>query len=121
MTSPTSRKLRRALRLAGWQALLLILGLASIAVVAETALRLSKPFMTEHAPTAFVPGVGLLPKPNAEIRMTNGLDFWTVSRTNSLGFLDRERLSTAPAGYTHWNVRGPTRLDLPKGGFHTLT
>ena len=90
MTSPTSRKLRRALRLAGWRALLLILGLASIAVVAETALRLSKPFMTEQAPTAFVPGVGLLLKPNAEIRMTNGLDFWTVSRTNSLGFLDRE-------------------------------
>ena len=90
MTPSTSRKLRRALRLAGWPALLLILGLASIAVVAETALRLSKPFMTKHAPTAFVPGVGLLLKPNAEIRDTNGLDFWTVSRANSLGFLDRE-------------------------------
>ena len=90
MTSPTSRKLRRALRLAGWQALLLILGLASIAVVAETALRLSKPFMTKHVPTVFVPGVGLLLKPNAEIRDTNGLDFWTASRANSLGFLDRE-------------------------------
>ena len=90
MTSPTSRKLRRALRLAGWQALLLILGLASIAVVAETALRLSKPFMTKNVPTAFVPGVGLLLKPNAEIRDTNGLDFWTASRANSLGFLDRE-------------------------------
>ena len=90
MTSPTSRKLRRALRLAGWQALLLILGLTSIAVVAEMALRLSKPFMTKNVPTVFVPGVGLLLKPNAEIRDTNGLDFWTVSRTNSLGFLDRE-------------------------------
>ena len=26
----------------------------------------------------------------AEVRWTNGLDFWTVSRTNSPGFLDRE-------------------------------
>jgi len=37
--------------------------------------------------------VGRLLKPNAEIRWTNHLDFWTVSRTNSLGFLDREPLS----------------------------
>jgi len=28
--------------------------------------------------------------PDTEIRWTNELDFWTVSRTNSLGFLDRE-------------------------------
>lgn len=27
---------------------------------------------------------------NVEVRVTNHLDFWTVSRTNSLGFLDRE-------------------------------
>ena len=90
MTPPTSQKLRRALRLAGWQALLLILGLASIAVVAEAVLRLSKPFMRSHAPVAFVPEVGLLLRPDTEIRWTNGLDFWTVSRSNSLGFLDRE-------------------------------
>ena len=29
-------------------------------------------------------------KPNAEVRATNRLDYWTVSRTNSDGFLDRE-------------------------------
>ena len=90
MTPQTSRKLRRALRLAGWNAVGLLAWLAIAVVVAETALRLSKPFMTSHTPTAFVPGVGVLLKPNAEIRDTNGLDFWTVSRTNSLGFLDRE-------------------------------
>ena len=90
VTSPTSQTLRRALRVAGWQALLLILGLAAIAVVAETALRLSKPFMRSHTPVAFVPEVGVLLRPDTEIRWTNGLDFWTVSRSNSLGFLDRE-------------------------------
>ena len=28
--------------------------------------------------------------PNAKVRHTNGLDFWTESRTNGLGFVDRE-------------------------------
>ena len=28
--------------------------------------------------------------PKAEVRHTNGLDFWTISRTNTLGFPDRE-------------------------------
>ena len=41
----------------------------------------------------FVPKVGLISEPNAEVRWTNRLDFWTVSRTNSLGFLDREPIS----------------------------
>ena len=77
-------------RVLGWWSLLILVGLASIAVVAETALRLAQPFSVRSAPTAFVPGVGLMLKPNAEIRDTNGLDFWTVSRTNSYGFLDRE-------------------------------
>ena len=36
-------------------------------------------------------------KPNAEIRYTNGLDFWTISRTNSLGFPDREPPSSERA------------------------
>ena len=38
----------------------------------------------------------LLP-PDTEIRWTNGLDFWTVSRTNRLGFLDREPPSSERA------------------------
>ena len=29
-------------------------------------------------------------KPHSEVRWTNTFDYWTVSRTNSLGFLDRE-------------------------------
>ena len=41
-------------------------------------------------PVKFVPDVGFLYEPNAEIRWTNGLDFWTVQYTNSLGFADRE-------------------------------
>ena len=41
----------------------------------------------------FVPKVGYMIQPNAEVRRTNQRDFWTVSRTNSWGFLDREPIA----------------------------
>ena len=83
-------KLRRALRVVGWNALLLMAGLALIWVGGEAWVRSTVPFTSVHWPMVFVPGVGVLFRPDTEIRWTNGLDFWTVSRTNSLGFLDRE-------------------------------
>ena len=92
------RKLNfRVLHVAGWNALLLIAGLALIGLAGETRLRLKGPFMTNHQPGVFVPDVGLLRPPRTEIRWTNQVDFWTVSRTNSLGFLDREPPSPARA------------------------
>ena len=89
----SSPKLRRALRLAGWNALLLIAGLALIGLAGEAWLRWTVPFMPVqgHRPKkVFVPDVGRLLRPDSVVRWTNGLDFWTVSRTNRLGFLDRE-------------------------------
>ena len=87
---PPPRRTRRILRWVGWNALLLSVGLASVAGVAEVWLRVTTPFMHSIVPWYFHPKAGLILKPNAEIRWTNGLDFWTISRTNSLGFLDRE-------------------------------
>ena len=89
---PSPPKLRRVLRLAGWNALLLIAGLALIWLAGEAWLRWTTPFVPTqtHYPMIFVPGVGRLLPPDSEIRWTNGLDYWTVSRTNRLGFLDRE-------------------------------
>ena len=84
---------RSALCLVGWNGLLLTVGLAMVAGVGEIWGRYTMPFLRPSVPTEFVPKVGLLLKPNAEIRWTNHLDFWTVSRTNSLGFLDREPLT----------------------------
>ena len=78
------------LRLAAWNILLTIVGLAVIAVTAETYLRLRSPFQGNRMDRAFVPEVGVLFEPGSEVRVTNGLDYWTVSRANSLGFLDRE-------------------------------
>ena len=79
-----------ALRLVGWNALFLVLGLTLIGVVGEMYLRLRAPFFENDAPRAWFPTVGRTFTPNAEVRRTNRLDFWVESRTNSLGFLDRE-------------------------------
>ena len=84
------RRLARALRLAVWNAALILGGLALIAIAGEAWLRLSGAFVALPPPLRFVPGVGVLYEPHAEVRRTNGLDYWTVQRANSLGFLDRE-------------------------------
>ena len=95
-------RIRWVLRLLGWNALLLLVGIVLIAMAGEAYLWLTKPlqFMTPYNPFEFVPNVGRLRPPNTEIRSTNGLDFWTVSRTNSLGFLDREPPSPERAAAT---------------------
>ena len=85
-------RLRRALRLVGWNALFLVAGLALIGVVGETYFRLRTPFVENVHPYAWSPTVGGIFTPNAEVRHTNGLDFWTISRTNRLGFVDRESI-----------------------------
>ena len=91
--SAAPQKIRRALRLVGWNALFLVAGLALVGVVGEAYFRLRVPFMESDAPYAWSSTVGTIFTPNAEVRWTNDLDFWTISRTNSLGFIDREPVS----------------------------
>ncbi len=86
-------RIRRVLRLVGWNALFLLAGLALIGVVGEMYFRLRAPFLERDAPRAWSPTVGRIFTPNAEVRWTNRLDFWTESRTNGLGFVDREPIS----------------------------
>ena len=85
-----NNKLRCALRLAGWNLAWVMAALALLGLAAEVWLRAKVPFKEAHAPTVFVPGLGIMLPPGTEIRWTNKFDFWTVSRTNRLGFLDRE-------------------------------
>ena len=87
---PPDRGTRRVLRLLGWNALLLLVGVVLAAIAGEAYFRLTTPFTGSSRLLEFVPNVGFLWPPNTEIRFTNGLDFWNVSRTNRLGFLDRE-------------------------------
>ena len=91
------RRVRRAMRVAGWNAALIAAGLVVLAGAGELWLRSTVPFMTRSVPRAFVPGVGFLGKPGAEVRVTNRLDFWQVSRFNAQGFLDREPPRVEPA------------------------
>ena len=55
----------------------------------ETWLRLTKPFMFVSHQREFVAGVGPMFVPGSEARLTDGRFFWTVSRANAWGFLDR--------------------------------
>ena len=95
MTTP--RKIRRVLFWVGGNVLLFALTWAFIAVVGEVWLRLQWPFPRTSQPMHFVPKVGRMLKPNAEVRTTSPPDFWTVSRTNSDGFLDREPIAAERA------------------------
>ena len=100
MPPPPTGRIRWVVRLLGWNALLLLVGVVLAAMAGEAYLRLTRPFMVSNAPWKFVPNVGRLRPPNTEIRHTNGHDFWVVSRTNSLGFLDREPPSSERAAAT---------------------
>ena len=91
---------RRLLRLLGWNVLLLGTGVLLIGVGAEAWLRLTSPFpMT--VPDTFVPNVGMMHLPNAESYVRIGGPVggvWQRSRSNSLGFLDREPPTPERAG-----------------------
>ena len=81
----------RALRLAAGNAAILAGLLLLAGAVGEVVLRLGgAPFVANRFPVRFVPGVGVLGEPRAEVRWTDERDFRTISRTNRLGFLDRE-------------------------------
>lgn len=79
-----------ALRTAGWTLLFLLASAVAVFCAAEAYLRLMLPFAANSRPLVFVPGVGILFEPGAEVRTTNGRDYWTVQKANALGFLDRE-------------------------------
>ena len=69
----------------------ILAGLLLIALAGEVYFRFTVPFSDSPAVSdRLLPGVIRLQKPNEELRFTNDLDYWTVQRTNSLGFLDRE-------------------------------
>ena len=60
----------------------------------------------------FVPGVGLLHPPHAELALSDGVEFWTVQRANSLGFLDREPIDPARAAEScHISIIGDSFVE----------
>lgn len=79
----------KALRVAAWNIGLVALALGLAMLAGETWLRLTKPFMFNSAQREFVAGVGPMFVPGSEVRLTDARFFWTVSRANAWGFLDR--------------------------------
>ncbi len=82
--------MRSGVRVAAWNLALLAAGGAALFVVVEAWLRATTPFVEVAYEPRWAPGVGTLRKAHSEVRWTNLLDHWTVSRTNRFGFLDRE-------------------------------
>ena len=92
------RRCRRLARLAVWNLAGAGLCLAAIFAVGEAWRRASAPFGYRYVSGMdFVPAVGLMFKPHAEVRNTNQRDYWTIARANRLGFLDREPPSASRA------------------------
>ena len=94
-TPPPRVVMRRAVRVAAWNAVFLLAGLLLVALGGEAWLRLQTPFLQKSVPDVDVPEVGRLFAPHADLRFTNvhtrwATPYWTTARANSLGFLDRE-------------------------------
>ena len=69
----------------------------ALVVAGEAWFRATQPFGLRDGRYEWVPGVGVHRVAHSEVRWTNRLDYWVVSRANSFGFLDREPLSPARA------------------------
>lgn len=71
----------------------LLVSIVILAVIlgsAEFLFRRMEPFREVIWPSQFDPAYGFTFTPHAEVRWTNGLDFWSIQKANSHGFLDRE-------------------------------
>ena len=89
--------MRDIVRVAGWNLFAAVLGCFLLGIAIEACFRLFGPprapvvnLAEQPAWWRFVPGVGLLRPPHSELHYSDGREYWTVQRANSLGFLDRE-------------------------------
>ena len=88
---------RSVWRIAFWNMLITLAGLILIMAAGEVYLRLTMPFVESSWDLEFVPGVGFLYRSHTLVRATDGVEFWTESKVNSLGFLEREPLAPEEA------------------------
>jgi len=72
-------------------AIVTVLSVVALLFLLELGFRLTTPFIENKWPLRFDKEIGFLFQPLSELQVTNHLDYWTQSRTNSLGFLDREQ------------------------------
>ena len=94
------KPVRRWRSVVGWNVMFLSLGAALIFIDWEAWFHSRAPFTEARRPTRFVPGVGLLNEPGAEVRWTSHDEFWVAQRANRWGFLDREPPTPEQAAQT---------------------
>ena len=108
----SGKRVRRVLLLIGWNTAFIVIGLTLIVGAGEFYFRVKMPFTHMSLPSYFDPEMGIIRQPNAEMYVTNNLDYWTVSRVNSIGFLDREPISLERAAATcHITVIGDSFVE----------
>ena len=110
--STSGKRVRRVLILIVWNTAFIVIGLTLIGVVGEFYFRVKMPFTHISIPSYFDPEMGIIRKPNSQMYVTNNLDYWTVSRVNSIGFLGREPTSPERAAATcHITVIGDSYVE----------
>lgn len=92
-SKPSPNPSSRAWRVVLWNTLLSSAALILIITFGEVYMRLTVPFIASSSASRFVPNVGFLYEPYTVVRYTNRIDFWTESKVNSFGFLDREPIA----------------------------
>ena len=117
--APPPRNVQRILKIVGWNLLFILSGLSLIWIMGEAYWRLNGRFGyvsidlgSDPAYWRFVPGVGLLRPPQSEIAFSNGLNYWRVQRSNSLGFMDREPIDPEHAAEScHITIIGDSYVE----------
>lgn len=103
---------KRSARVIIWNAFILVLLMVIVFFSWETIFPDKVVNYSEQRPLRIVPGVGLTIVPGAEVRYSNGVDFSTVTRANSLGFLDREPISTSRSAEScHVTILGDSIIE----------
>lgn len=92
-SKPSPNPSSRAWRVVLWNTLLSSAALILIITFGEVYMRLTVPFIASSSVSRFVPNVGFLYEPYTVVRYTNRIDFWTESKVNRFGFLDREPIA----------------------------
>ena len=102
--APEGSAPNRRVALANWlivnvlPGILISFGLLAVLIAgAELYLRTTRPFFASHWPLRFDARYGWTFTPGGTVRLTNHLDFWTETKANSLGFLDREPVAAPNA------------------------
>lgn len=89
------RSFRRAWKVVFWNTIITLASLLMVAILAEFYLRINSnyPFKFASSVRKYVPEVGWLHQPHSVFRNTDQVEYWTESRVNRLGFLEREPLA----------------------------